>query len=1385
MPTQSHKIFLVLTAFVCQLLLLLTPSAGNAEPLSVSRLTQEQGLSQSTVYSIAQDNDGFIWFGTSDGIDIYDGHQLRHIRHDPDNRNSLSDNYIRSLLIDSKGNAWAGTLGGGLNKYESSSQLWTHFKASSESKIALPSNDIHTITESSDGMIWLGSNEGITKLDPDRGIIKNYLWSHFDPVLNTTSVARIIAQTQDGLMWIGTSNNGLIRFDPNTEKSHTFRYIFSDTGSISSNAINAIYEDSQMRLWVGTEDGGLNLFNRQSQQFSHFIKTQNGLNDTEVTSIIEDRDGLLWLGTWSGGLNRFDPSTRSFVYFRSSEANTASLSSNAVISLFEDHSGVLWAGTYDNGVNRIPYKGVGFPHYRYDPLISQGLESKIIWSFAEGYDGSVWIGTKRGLNSLKPADQKKLPEILSSPCPDVTKSLDIRSLAVDGEYLWLGTAGNGLINMHVKTCAYEKFINNPNDANSISNNSVRLLLKDKAANLWVGTSNGLNRRDHITGVFEQFNAGATDLGALPHARIRSLYEDNEGVIWVGTSGGLSRYDPLTKHFVTFTKEQGILSGNDVRSIYKDPQEILWVATGSGLTRYNLRNGISEFFREKQGLVNNTLYSIIPDENYLWITSNKGLARFNTQDFSIINYDIVDGLQSNEFNFNAYLKARTNNILIGGINGFNYFNPHRQDGLDTIPKLHLSVVIDNGEMFRSISELSLIELNPSDLLITFTINVLHYLNPDKNYYKYRLKGVTSEWQRNNSVDNQVHYAGLSPGNYLFEVKVVGANGKESDLTSLRVLVKQSPWGTWWAYSIYLLLAIIVIWGLLELKTATFRKRTLKLQEKIKENTIELHNKNNSLDEQTKKLVHLLNIQDEFYIRTAHELRTPLTFIRAPAEQLSSRSQDAQMKSEAATILLGAERLQRLIDQMLEAAISKKIHEPGVQTFDFKSYLQSIIESHKSSAVQKGITLISAPIPDAAVTLNRKDLDDIIHNLMSNAIKYTLPQGTVNIEANLEENTLLISIADTGIGISEADQKRVFRQHYRSEEAQNITREGNGIGLHTVFMAVNANGGDIHLDSQLGQGSAFNVHLPCSFSFGSETIALSQLVQPIVDFVTPHGRTSASDSPQLLIIEDDPLMQQLLNSLLQDQYELTFSATANNGIALARDLLPELILCDVMLPDGNGFDVTHTLKTGDDTGHIPIIQITALGDSQSKMEAYKNHADDYIVKPFSPEELHLRISAQIQNRVRQKEWCRQYFLTPQDSKVDSISVVVNPADIKFIEKLEYHADLLLSKQSCNLESIAEQMHQSSRTIQRKINNILGCTYTEYIQTYQLNKAKEYLKQGCSVKEAAYLSGFSDPAHFNRLFKGRFHTTPGKYKSSVFPAAQPRHKIANSRQTNDISL
>jgi ligand-binding sensor domain-containing protein/signal transduction histidine kinase/CheY-like chemotaxis protein len=1346
-------------------------------PLTVKRMGLEQGLSQVTARVIAQDGPGQVWIGTESGLNIHDGAHVRHLRHDPEDPRSLSDNYIRALLAGPGGDMWVGTMGGGLNRWLAAEERFERYPFGTPA--GLPSAEVEALLQTTGGTLWIGHGGGLSRLDSAKGSYTHFSQSSDGPL----GAVRALAQTPDGAIWLG-GQGGLWRLSPDTTQ-------IERVPTLATKPILALRVASDGNLWVGTETAGLHRVDPASRQ----VQSISGGPGPEVTAIAEDPQGAIWFATWAGGISRIDPASGHIETWNNAAPAPTSLSSTHVVSLMVDHSGVLWAGTFDAGANLVMPYGSAFEHHAYDVTraANGGLVWPMVWAFAEGPDGAIWVGTQRGMNRYDAQlDRAEVYLADGGRCSGLGLGRDVRAILPEGErLLWLALADGGLVRLDPATCQHRIWRKELTTATR-----ARLLLRDKQGMLWVGTDKGLNRLDPASGLVTHYTAQGQP-GSLPHNRIRSLYQDAQGTLWVGTSGGLSRWEPPTQEdggagqFTTWRAADGLLSDNDVRAIHRDEDGILWLATGMGLTRLDLQQRRARFFYEKQGLSNNTLYTAIPDGPDLWISSNDGLTRFNRQTLEATRFHRGDGLQSSEFNFNAWLRTRAGDLLLGGNGGFNRLHIDRLGHPVPAPRLQLLYQADGAARLQPTPQSAvpgtdaLLELEGNGIRVV--PQVLHYLNSQRNGWRYRLLGSRNEhWKHAAPGQLEVLYDNLSPGTYRFQAVGYTGGGVESGPPQeLAFRVLPPLWLRPWAIALEMLLFVGLAWALAGLRTRTLRGRATRMQAEIDSKTREISDQNERLNQQATELARLLDSQSDFYRRVAHELKTPLSLITLPLDQLRHTTQGAEapgVDNALATLVRGVERLELLVTELTRAAFDPRgadLAWTQQQTFCLGAFLTPMAELYRQAAQARGTALHTAPLPDAAVTLHRAVLEDVLHNLLSNAVKYTLAGGTITlaVELNSESSALRVTVSDTGPGLTPEECSRIFEAGYRTAQATASGTGGHGQGLHICHSRLLAVGGSIVVCSESGKGCVFSAEIPATWSCGEASRPLGT--------ATLYPNTAPGDErPQLLVVEDDPDLQIALFHTLEPHYALRLAANVADALAQAREHLPDLIVCDRMLPDGDGLSVLDQLRHDQDTSHIPIVLLTAMADQHSQQQGWQNLADDYITKPFDPQTLRLRIDSHLANRRRTRAWALAQLAqltqfagapgeaaptlaapgTPEEAIPGPATNVppLSHVDAQYLARLESTVFSLLPQGGCDLEAVAQRMGQSTRTLQRKLQALYGCGFSDYVAELQLRQAKALLREGASAKRAALEAGYSSPSYMGRVFRKRLGCTPSEYQS-----------------------
>ncbi|MDM8514971.1 two-component regulator propeller domain-containing protein [Desulfobacterales bacterium HSG16] len=793
-----------------------------------------QGLSQSSVHCIIQDNKGFIWLGTQDGLNRYDGYSFKVIKNDPENSFSLSHNIVKSIYEDSKGVLWIGTWGGGLNKFDRKKEKIIRYMHNPNELSSLSHNNVMSIYEDSRNILWIGTeNGGINKFDSENEEFTHYQNDSDDLSSLSHNDVKSIYEDSKGNLWVGTED-GLNKFNREKEKFIRYRNNPDDPFSLSQNEIWYIYEDSEATLWIGTKNGGLNKFDQENEKFTHYQNESgnpDSLSHDWVRSIYEDSEGILWIGTEGGGLNRFDRENEKFIRYQNDPNNPFSLSNDVVWSIYEDRSNVLWIGTYTGGLNKYDRGKEQFVHYKNEPENPNSLIHNVVWSIYEDRDKMLWIGTVNGLNGFDRENEKFIRYQNEPDNPLSLSHNEVWSIYEDqAENFWIGTF-QGLNKLDRKTGEFTRYINQGEDVA----NKIKTICEDSKGMLWIGTGGGLFNFDRDKKLFIPYRINTNDPNGRIEAKntdvnkVWSIYEDSSETLWVGTEEGLCRLDRKNDSFIRYQNDpQGSQSLSDswILSIYESKAKDLWIGTVGGFNNFHPEEKSFTRYREKDGLPNDVIYGILEDKkNNLWMSTNNGLSRFNPQTKIFKNYSIKDGLQNNEFNAGAFFMNEKGEMFFGGIDGFNAFFPAKKDNL-TIPSIaitnfqifHEPVKVDaNSPLKQAVEYTDTIELSHKERVFSFEFAALHFISPEKNQYAYMMDGFDQDWIYSGS-RRFATYTNLSAGRYVFRVKGSNNDGLWNEAgASIKIIITPPPWKTWWAYSFYGLFAAGLLFGYIRYKT----------------------------------------------------------------------------------------------------------------------------------------------------------------------------------------------------------------------------------------------------------------------------------------------------------------------------------------------------------------------------------------------------------------------------------------------------------------------------------------------------------------------------------------------------------------------------------------
>ena len=825
--------------------------------LRFDHISIEQGLSQSSARVIFQDSRGFLWFGTEDGLNRYDGYTFKTYKPDPDDSTSLNGRWINSIVEDKDGFLWIATRLGGLNRYDPRTEQFIHYLHDDANPLSISDNNINVLYLDKNDRLWIGTPNGLDLFEQTTGTFKHHVYNPSQQ--EGISGRNITALYEDsrGRFWVGTSAGGLNQFYP---QSNTFIPHQSDPenqNTISNDYVSAIVEDNNTILWIGTHNG-LNKFNPSSGIFERFMYSDS--NDQTIASdwvnaLHLDSTGNLWVGT-RDGLDRLSKAGKRFIHYRNDPSFTQSLSTNNVISIHEDRGNVLWFGTLGGGVNKYDRQRDNFAYYRHDPNNTRSLSENFIFSIYVDTGGYIWIGTSNeGLNRLT-LSTNDVRRYQNNPLrPNSIISNEILSIYEDQDgILWIGT-GNGLDSYDRKTHAFSHFQYNPNDPNSLSANRIYKVYVDKNNNLWIGTARGLDRFDRENGTFIHYSPQVGNPNSLSGPLVFSITEDTDGNLWVGTlDDGLNKFNRATEtftHYLHDPRDKKSLSNDSILSILQDTQGRLWIGTaGGGLNEYHPKTDSFTYFLEKDGLPNGVVYGILEDAlGNLWMSTNFGLSRFDPQTQIFQNFDVGDGLQSNEFNSSAYAKGRDGELYFGGINGLTVFQPEEIADNLYAPQVALTSLTQDDQPIQtesSVETLQAVVLQWPQNSFEFDFAALSYDQPGKNQYAYFLERFDTNWHFIGT-KHSGRYTNIPGGEYTLLLKAANSDGVWNESpTRIAVTVIPPFWQTISFRVLVALVAFVAVAGGFRLRTKSIQDRNRELERVVQERTQALEERGREME-----------------------------------------------------------------------------------------------------------------------------------------------------------------------------------------------------------------------------------------------------------------------------------------------------------------------------------------------------------------------------------------------------------------------------------------------------------------------------------------------------------------------------------------------------------
>ena len=1091
--------------------------------LRFEHLSSEQGLSQNVVYSILQDKKGFMWFGTQNGLNRFDGYRYKIYKYNPKKEGlTLPVNTVTVIYEDRAGNLWIGTDGGGLCLFnrEEENFIPCPYKNAGDPNPGPDINLITAIHEDRKGTLWVGTlGGGILCFNPQTQTWSRYFHKPGDESSLCENKIRCFREDNDGSMWIGTEGGGLDRFDPGTGKFAHYNHRRVAPDSKSNDIVYSVFEDSRGNMWVGTQ-GGVEIFDREKKTFNHYLsryENLKGLSHGSVKAILEDRRQNLWIGTEDGlTLITYPPDGNASVTRYVNEfANPYSLSYNNIYSIFEDESGSIWIGTYGGGVNRVDPQKQRFAHFFENPNNSNSLSSNDVSSIFEDSGGILWIGTSDGgLNRFDSTNRRFSVYKTEENNPESISSNDVTALHEDQRgLLWIGTWGGGISVFDRAKESFSRYTYKEGTAIGPRSNDIFCFCQDRAGNLWIGTwKGGLNLFRPGKKEFAYYLNDPRDGKSISSNGVTFIYPDikDENILWVGMySSGLERFNRQTGVFEHYSHIPGTLnslSHNSVLSIYISPPkpEIVWVGTyGGGLNLFNQQSNKWHAYTEEDGLCNNTIYGILEDQKgNLWLSTIKGLSRFTPATEKFKNYYAEDGLQHNEFNQGSFFKSRNGHFYFGGINGFNAFFPEDMTENLIVPKVVITdfrVYNRNFKLEQSILETSKITLSHRDVF-SFEFAALNYIASAKNEYAYMMvmAGHDADWIHLGQ-KRDITFSALEPGDYTFKVRGSNSDGTwNKEGASVKIEILPPYWNTWWFKSILAFLAMASILVVYKLRVRRYKMQRKRLEIEVAKRTgeiskqkeiIEVKNKQleksyQELQKSERDLRELNATKDKFFSIISHDLKNHLTTLLGFSDMLfrSFHQLDDEKKLKYSRLIdYSVKNFYELLENLLQWSRSQTGSlQCKPKTIDIGSLIPEIISIYSINALKKKINLTYESERDSLAYADKNMVRTILRNLVSNAIKFTDKGGEIRVTASGRDGYVEVSVSDSGVGISDDNINTLFNIDKPHTTRGTAKEKGTGLGLILCKEFVEKNRGKIWAESPApngsGKGSVFHFTLP---------------------------------------------------------------------------------------------------------------------------------------------------------------------------------------------------------------------------------------------------------------------------------------------------------------------
>ncbi|UOB16034.1 hybrid sensor histidine kinase/response regulator transcription factor [Abyssalbus ytuae] len=1318
----------IITFFVFQLLV----NSIKGQEYYFKHFKVENGLSHNTINKTIQDKKGFLWFGTKNGLNRFDGYTFKVFQNNPDDPKSLKGYHIESLH-EFNDNIWVGT-NNGLYKYNEKYENFDLLDETANSMISDIEND-------ADGNLWYITGNILYKYSSLTKKVINYRPDLF-------FYAQKLLKSDDNNIWVSSTNQELFKY---SKENNSFkRYIINFNEGKLPFRINTLFFLNKNTILIGTHNHGVIAYNIESETTYKFLPPTK--EPLYVRDIIKKDENELWIATESG-IYIYNLITHELKNLKKNYNNPYAISDNAVYCLTIDKEGGVWAGTYFGGINYSPKQYSQFKKYFPKPG-ENSISGNAVREIHPDRYGNLWIGTEdAGLNKLN-LKTGIFTNYTSTGGPKKLSHYNIHALLPVKNKVWIGNFNHGLDVMDINTGNIIKHYDVTDKKSSLSNNFVLAIYQTRSGEIYLATASGIQ-------IYNKKEDNFLIVDAFPENFFyTSFFEDIDGTLWAGTTQGLYFYNPFTNKkgfFKHDSKNLNSISNNRINIIFQDSKNNIWVATENGLNLYNKEKNTFKKYSTKEGFPSNVFYAIVEDnENKLWITTTNGLVEFQPELNKIKTYTKSNGLLSDQYNYNSAYKDPNGEIYFGSVDGMISFNPSEFNTNSNKPTILLtglqvnnkevSINKENSPLNESITTLNKIKLKHNQSSFSIDFASLSFTAPELTEYWYKLDGLNKDWTYLKT-NNRVFFTELAPGNYTFKVKSLNSNGVWShESPKLKIEVQPPFFGSKVAYILYFIIIGALIFLILRYYHLQTERKNI---EKIK-----LAN-----DKKEKEIYHA---KIEFFTNVSHEIKTPLTLIKSPLEKILKKADHYPELTQNLSIMeKNTSRLLDLVNQLLD-----------FRKTEMESLNLTFVKTNISNLIRKTFSRFSEAINDKEInfTLNLGEADlyayvdeeavkKILSNLFNNAIKYAKKQIEVILISN--KKTLEIYIKNDGNLIPSHLKDRIFEPFYRISENNNTS--GTGIGLSLAHSLTEQHKGTLKLDTSFANLNVFVLELPIH---QDKKIDLYNFNKPVVQNsdIKPSENIEEEEKeeykPSILLVEDNLDLLDFVGKELMESYHVIKVTSAENAIEiLAKENENiQLIVSDVMMSGMDGFALCKHIKTNIEYSHVPVILVTAKNNLNAKIEGLESGAEAYIEKPFSIEFLKIQITNLINNR---KHIMEHYTSSPL---AHIRSIASTKTDKTFINKLDNTISEHLSDTDFGVDTLCDIMNMSRSTLYRKIKEMSNLSPNELINISRLKKAAELLSKGdYKIYEVSEMIGYNSQTSFGRNFLKQFKMTPTEYMNS----------------------